>query len=126
MKRTVYPGQDYSNEEVLTVPNQSMSLEEILNRFIRQEPLAIGKDVSYHESEDDLEKLQRLDPVDRQAYIKKMQAVQDQFNAQEEKRRLDMEEKARKEFLEKLERDAMEKRPKPKKPLLKGSSKVSP
>lgn len=104
-----YKGQDFTKEEVLTVPNQSMSLQEIITRFIRNEPLAIGKDVSYHESEDDLEKLLRLDPVDKQAYIRQMQKVQDDFNAQEEARRLKMQEDARKEFLEKLERDAIEK-----------------
>lgn len=104
-----YKGQDFSKEEVLTVPNQTMSLQEILERFVRNEPLAIGKDVNYGESEDDLEKLLRLDPVDKAAYIKKMQQVQDDYNAQEEARKKAMEDAARKEFLEKLEQDAIEK-----------------
>jgi hypothetical protein len=105
MKIKFYKGQDYSKESKLTVPNQAMSLQEILNRFVRNEPLAIGKDVNYHESDDDLEKLARLDPVDKMAYIQKMQEVQDKFQAQEESRRLKMEEKARQEFLEKLEKE---------------------
>lgn len=103
MPRKQYKGQDFSKEEVLTLPNQAMSLQEILERFVRNEPLAIGKDVNFHESEDDIEKLRRLDPVDRAAYIRKMQEVQDKFNLQEQKRKEAMEEKARKDFLEKLE-----------------------
>jgi len=101
-----YKGQDYSKEVKLTVPNQSMSLEEILGRFVRNEPLQIGKDVNYHESDDDLEKLARLDPVDKTAYIRKMQEVQDKFQKQEEKRRIALEEKTRAEFLEKLKKEA--------------------
>lgn len=109
MKRTIYKGQNYSKEVVLTLPNQALSLAEIIERFVRHEPLQIGKDVSYHESEDDLEKLQRLDPVDRMAYIRKMQDIQDKFKQQEEDRRIKLEEKTRAEFLQKLEQEAREK-----------------
>jgi len=106
MKRTMYKGQNYSKEVVLTLPNQALSLAEIIERFVRHEPLQIGKDVSYHESDDDLEKLQRLDPVDRMAYIRKMQDIQDKFKQQEEDRRIKLEEKTRAEFLENLKKEA--------------------
>lgn len=102
MKRTPYKGQDFSKEEKLTVPNQAMSLQEIIERFTRNESVDVGFPVHFHESEDDLEKLRFLDPVDKREYIKKMQAVQDAYNAQEEKRRKDSEESARKEILAKM------------------------
>lgn len=85
----------------MTVPDQAMSLEEILERFTRDESLAIGKSVAYPEQEEvqddslDLEKLQYYDPVDKQAVIDKQKAVQAKYRRQEEKRQA--EEKARQE-----------------------------
>lgn len=108
MKRTPYKGQDFSKEEVLTIPKQSMSLAEIIARFTRNESVDVGFPVNYHESEDDLEKLRHLDPVDRAAYIQKMKDVQEKFHQQEEKRKRDLEEKARAEFFEKLKKEAAE------------------
>lgn len=117
--KTTYKGQDFSNCELLTLPNQAMSLQEIISRFIRAEPLAIGKDVSFFESEDDLEKLLRLDPVDKDAYIAKMRKVQSDYNTQEELRAQKREEKAlqqaREDFLKKLEAEKMGANPPPAK-----------
>lgn len=105
MKNKPYKGQDFSKCEVLTVPDQAMSLREIIERFVRGESVDAEFPVQWHESEDDLEKLRYLDPVDKQAYIKKMMEVQERYNEQEEKKRIAMEEKARAEFLEKLEKE---------------------
>lgn len=112
--RKAYAGQDYSKVVKRTQPNQSMSLQTILERFTRNEPLSIGKDVSYSESEDDLEKLIHLDPVDRAAYIRKMQEVQDKYNQQQADALKKMQEEERKKFLRKLE-DEHEEASRPKK-----------
>lgn len=79
----------------IVVPDQSLSLQEILDRFTRGEPLEIGRDVQYHESDDDLEKMSHLDPVDKAEYIEKLKETQRKFDRQEkqkaaqEKKRLD-------------------------------------
>lgn len=95
----------------LTVPDQSMSLQEILTRFTRNEPLPIGNQVNFHESDDDLEKISKMDLVDRQEYIEKLKTTQENFSKQEKKKA----EIARK----KLEDEALEKA---KKELEKGAS----
>lgn len=84
--RKPYKGQDFSKEVVLTKPNMNMELEEIIARFVRNEPLEIGHDVNYAETDDDIEKLQRLDPVDKVKYIRKMQDIQNEYRKQEAER----------------------------------------
>lgn len=72
----------------LTVPNQSMSLEEILRRFTRGEPLAIGREGSFNEEVDeDLEKLATRDLVDRQEYVDKLKQKQELFKQQDKARK---------------------------------------
>lgn len=104
-----YKGQDFSKEEILTVPNQSLSLQEIIDRFIRNESVPVGFPTEFHESEDDIEKLRKMDPVDRAEYIKKMKDVQARYNEQEEKKRLALEDKTRKEFIAKIEAETRQK-----------------
>lgn len=91
-------GIDYSDEVSLVIPDQSLSLEEILQRFTRGEELPVGfEGVFDEETEDDLEKLGRADLVDKYEYSQKMQEIQKEFEAQEKAR-------------EKAEREAEEKR----------------
>lgn len=71
----------------LVVPNQSISLEEILRRFTRGEPLQIGRDVQYHESEDDLEKISKMDLVDQEEFRQRQLETQELFKQQEKDRR---------------------------------------
>lgn len=98
--RKPYKGQDFSKEIVLTKPSEAMELEEILARFIRNEPLQIGHDVNFYESDTDIEKLQRLDPVDKMAYIRKMQDIQNEYRKQEAERVAEMQKQEREKFLE--------------------------
>jgi len=49
--------QNFSKEKNLTVPNQSMSLKDILNRFIRRESLPVQKNGIYNDQLGDLEKM---------------------------------------------------------------------
>lgn len=87
---------------VLVVPNQAMSLEEILERFTRGEPVAVGRDISYHESDDDLEKVSKMDLVDRDEYIEKLKQTQKDFDKQEKRKAAKEREKLVKEAAEKL------------------------
>lgn len=54
-------GQSFEGAKVHTVPNQSMTLREILKRFVRREPLAINREGTYEERMGDLEKLANED-----------------------------------------------------------------
>lgn len=98
-----YAGQDFSHEEVLTVPDEDMSLQEIIERFTRGEALPQGFPTSYYEGEDDIEKLQHLDIVDKRAYVEKMQTVLDQFDKEEQSRKELVLKQERSKFLKKEE-----------------------
>lgn len=54
-------GQSFSSEKLVVVPNQSMSLKEILIRFSRKEALPVSHEVFYAENMGDLEKIARED-----------------------------------------------------------------
>jgi len=88
-------GVDFRSIKKQVVPNQSMSLQEIIERFTRGEPLPIGQEGSFSEGEDDLEKLKTMDLVDKQEYIDKLKSTQKSYEKQEyeksmaEKARLD-------------------------------------
>lgn len=77
------------------VPNMAMSLQEILERFTRGEPLEIGKEASYDDGDDDLEKVSHGDLVDRAEFVDKLKATSKAYEKQEkekakaEKERLD-------------------------------------
>lgn len=86
----------------IVVPDMSLTLTEILDRFTRGEPLEIGQDASYHESEDDLEKIAHWDLVDRQEYIDKMKGVQARYEREEKARQ----EKALQDYLAKKAEEA--------------------
>jgi len=54
-------GQSFIDVKVVTVPNQSLSLREIIKRFIRNEALPLEKEGIYEERMGDLEKFARED-----------------------------------------------------------------
>lgn len=67
----------------IVVPNQSLSIEEILQRFTRNEALPIGQEVQYHESDDDLEKISHMDLVDKAEYAETLKETQRVYKKQE-------------------------------------------
>lgn len=82
-------------QKKITVPNQSLSLKEILRRFVRNETVPVGKDTSYATYADvDLEKIQHADLVDRAAFIGKLSEISRLYQIQEKKKQLEAEEKA--------------------------------
>lgn len=101
-------GVDYSNEIDAVVPDQSMSLEEILQRFTRGEQLPIGMEVSEgDESGDnplnmDLEKIANSDLVDKEEFIGKLRDIQKRYDTQEREKR-EAEAKRKQEEFEKLD-----------------------
>jgi len=54
-------GKDFSKEKIVTLPNQNMSLQDIIKRFLRKESLPIEKEGIYAENLGDLEKMQHED-----------------------------------------------------------------
>lgn len=84
-------------------PNQTMSLEEIISRFTRGEALAIGQEYQYHESEDDLEKVSKMDLVDREEYVNKLKSTQKEFEKQEKRKKTKLQEALKAEALAKIE-----------------------
>lgn len=57
--------QSFIGQKNNVIPNQSMTLQEIVRRFIRKESLPIQKEGVYAEDLGDLENMQREDIVDR-------------------------------------------------------------
>lgn len=56
-------GQSFTGVRSVVVPNQSLTLREIISRFVRKESLPIQMEGVYHEGLGDLEKLAREDIV---------------------------------------------------------------
>lgn len=95
-------GQSFVGVKKAVVPNQAMSLQEILERFTRGEPLEIGRgEGQYDDGPDDLEKLSHMDLVDKAEYVDRLKQTSKQFEKQEK-------EKARKEK-ERLDKMAVDK-----------------
>lgn len=71
-KLQLYPNvtvasQDFSDAPVLTVPRQSMSLQEIIRRYIRHLPVPVSSQEGFYmEGQGDLEKMQHADLIDIQ------------------------------------------------------------
>lgn len=90
-------------EKVMVVPNMSMSLQEILERFTRGEPLEIGQDTAFdEEGDDDLEKVRHMDLVDREEYINRLKHIRKTFDKQQRKKKKDFEDAARLAAIEEI------------------------
>lgn len=69
------------------VPNQSMSIRQILDRFTRGEKLPIGKDGSYFEGPEDLEKAAHKDLTEKEEFIDRQMAIRERFEEQQAARK---------------------------------------
>lgn len=54
-------GQDFTKDKIVTMPNQAMTLREIIRRFVRKESLPLEMEGFYSEKFGDLEKMSRQD-----------------------------------------------------------------
>lgn len=80
-----------------TIPDQSMTMREILNRFARGLPISGGKVPVYDDSEDVLEDISYMDLADQEAYINR---VRDEYKQLERKLAKDKADAQRKRNLE--------------------------
>jgi len=76
-KMTLYPlvprkGQDFTKSKKYVVPNQSMTLKEILRRFVKKESLPALKEGVYIETDYDLEKLSKADLTEQHEVIEEL------------------------------------------------------
>lgn len=67
----------------LFVPDQSLSVAEILARFQRDGSIPNGERGVFIETDEDLEKLGDMDLVEKDEFIAKQKAVQEMYKAQE-------------------------------------------
>lgn len=84
-KIVLYPtvkvtGKSFKAVKRVTVPNQSMSLKEILQRFVRRESLPISREVVYEERFGDLEKLSKEDIVIKMQKVEELKGQIAAFN----------------------------------------------
>lgn len=71
----------------MTVPGQSLSLREIVRRFVRREALPVNaKDGVYEHRFGDLEKISKLDLVEQHEIIDSLKVKIADFNAREKAR----------------------------------------
>lgn len=90
-------------EKKSVVPSMALSLEEILRRFTRGEPLNIGRgDPEYDDGPDDLEKVANMDLVDREEYIDKLKATQKAYDKQESRKKGEERARLEKEAIDKI------------------------
>lgn len=69
--RVIVPGRSFKGVERVTVPNQALSLREIIKRFVRREALPNSStEGSYEDRFGDLEKMTKADPVVQQEFAK--------------------------------------------------------
>lgn len=78
--------QDYSQEKPVTVPNQSMTLREIIKRFTRKESLPIEKEGTFITGHGDLEKFQHADLVDKHERLASVRKRTKELYESEQKR----------------------------------------
>lgn len=71
-------GQDFKGVKRVTVPKQSMSLQEIVRRFVRREAVPVSQDGIYETRFGDLEKLATADIYDR---LERAEELRDQISA---------------------------------------------
>lgn len=69
-----FKGRSFKNSKIHTVPSQSMSLKEIIQRFIRRESLPVSKDAVYSTKIGDIEKLSRADITEQMERVQEIAA----------------------------------------------------
>jgi len=79
-------GQSYVGVKRCTVPNQSLSLREIVKRFVRRESLPISQQGLYEERFGDLEKMSKADIFDQFEKVKELKEQIKGFNDREKAR----------------------------------------
>lgn len=88
----------------MTIPDQSMSVREILDRFSKGLPLSGARTPLYYGEDDDFPDFERMDLSERETYIKgvkeELESLKQKRNAEIDKERREKEDKA---FAKRLE-----------------------
>lgn len=92
-------GQSFKGVKSCVVPRQSMSLREIVQRFVRRESLPISKEGYYEDRFGDLEKIARMDITEQMERVAKLKEQIAAFNVREKERKA----KEAKDAVDKLE-----------------------
>lgn len=87
-------GQDYTNVKKIVVPNQSMTLKEILRRFVRRESLPVEKQGIYAEGFGDLEKMMHEDFTVQEERINELKKRVEDVKAKDASAKADAQAKA--------------------------------
>lgn len=98
-------GVSYKGVKKIVQPNQSMSLEEILERFTRGEALPIGQQSAYDETDDigvDLEKIAKADLVDKEEFHDSLELTKRKYAQQEKNKKAEAEKKAKADYDKKI------------------------
>lgn len=101
-----------NNGKSMTVPNQAMSVLEMLKRHRQGLPLDQARGALFHEGDEPVRNLDHMDLVDRQAY---MDSVADALVEVRARLQAQMKTKAEKEFMDKVDaavRERLAKMPK--------------
>lgn len=89
------PGVDFKKvpRKSLTIPDQSLSIQEIVRRYVRGVPVdVIQREAVYIESDHDLEKLSRMDFAEKSDYAKAMAEDAKELQDELEKRKTRLDE----------------------------------
>lgn len=97
-----------------TLPNQAMSLREMLKRFIRREALPVERKGVYIETEYDLEKIPHLDRTEQDEILTEMKAKTAKAKEKLDKRQKEDQEKAIAAEIEKQKAEDAKKQSDPK------------
>lgn len=97
-----------------TVPNQAMSLREMLRRFVRREALPVEKEGVYVESEYDLEKIPFMDRTEQDAILAEQKEKTAKAKAKVDKFRKDEADRAIAEEVAKRKAEEAKKQSDPK------------
>lgn len=98
----------------VTVPNQAMSLREMLKRFVRREPLPVEKEGVYIETEYDLEKIPHMDRTEQEAILSEVKEKTAKAKAKVDKFKKDQLDKAIAEEVAKQKAEELKKQSDPK------------
>lgn len=97
-KLALYPNarkverEDFKGQKINTIPSQSMTLKEIIRRFIRRESLPIERQGVYHEGLGDLEKMSKEDIHDQ---MERVESLKGKIKRASDKKKKDEEEKSK-------------------------------
>lgn len=69
MPETRYAGLSFKDCKVLTVPNDALTIRQIIARFVRNQSLPVQKEGVYMDVGEDIEKIRKADFTEREEFL---------------------------------------------------------